>query len=126
MIYVGNVSTLIQPNKGNNMNTTTTAIEVDTRASKDADSIKTNLTIDWDGMTEEDLRALAQQQLIVKLQGAWRKNGIPEGDHTVKASDYKVGVRAKREPANAAALLAAMSPDERRKVLEKYLADLEG
>lgn len=103
-----------------------TNIEVDTRMNKDADSVKTNLTIDWEGCTEDDLRAMAQQALIVKLQGSWRKNGIPTGDHTVKAADYKVGVRAKREPANAASLLAAMDPAERRAVLEKYLAELGG
>ena len=100
---------------------TTTAIEVDTRPSKDADSIKTNLTIDWADMTEDDLRALAQQQLIVKLQGAWRKNGIPAGDHTVKAADYKVGVRAKREPASIEAMLQKLSPEERQALLAKYL-----
>lgn len=98
-----------------------TNIEVDTRANKDADSVKTNLTIDWDGCTEDDLRAMAQQALIVKLQGAWRKNGIPAGDHTVKAADYKVGVRAKREPASLDAMLQKLSAEDRAALLAKYL-----
>lgn len=98
-----------------------TNIEVDTRANKDADSVKTNLTIDWDGCTEDDLRAMAQQALIVKLQGAWRKNGIPAGEHTVKAADYKVGVRAKREPASLDAMLQKLSAEDRAALLAKYL-----
>lgn len=98
-----------------------TKIEVDTKANKDAESIKTNLTIDWSDVSVEDMQALAQQALIVKLQGAWRKNGIPNGDHTVKAAEYKVGVRAKREPASVEALLQKLSPEERQALLAKYL-----
>ena len=97
-----------------------TNIEVDTRANKDANSVKTNLTIDWDGCTEDDLRAMAQQALIVKLQGSWRKNGIPNGEFTVKAADYKVGVRAKREPASIEAMLRKLTPEERQALLAKY------
>lgn len=101
--------------------TTSTTIEVDTRPAAGAESIKTNLTIDWSDMTEDDIRALAQQSLIVKLQGAWRKNGIPNGDHTVKAADYKIGVRAKREPASLEAMLQKLSPEDRAALLAKYL-----
>lgn len=103
---------------------TTTTIEVDTRPSAGAESVKTNLSIDWTGCTEDALRAMAQQALVVKLQGAWRKNGIPSGDHTIKAADYKVGVRAKREPASLESMLQKLDPAERKAVLEKYLADL--
>lgn len=102
---------------------TTTNIEVDTRPSAGADSVKTQLTIDWDGCSEDDLRAMAQQALIVKLQSSWRKNGIPEGEHTVKAADYKVGVRAKREPASLEAMLAKLSKEDREALLAKYLND---
>lgn len=102
---------------------TTTNIEVDTRPQQGAESVKTTLTIDWTGCTEDDLRAMAQQALIVKLQGAWRKNGIPNGEHTVKASDYKVGVRAKREPASIESMLAALSPEDRAALLAKYRQD---
>ena len=99
-----------------------TKIEVDTKANKDAESVKTNLTIDWSEMSTDDVQALAQQALIVKLQGAWRKNGIPDGDFTVKASDHKIGVRAKREPASVESLLQKLSPEERQALLAKYLA----
>lgn len=96
-----------------------TQIEVDTRPQAGAESVKTNLTLDWEGMDADDIRALAQQALVVKLQGQWRKNGIPAGDHTVKAADYKVGVRAKRQPADLATMIAALSPEEKRALLAK-------
>jgi hypothetical protein len=98
-----------------------TKIEVDTKANKEAESVKTNLTIDWTDVSVEDMQALAQQALIVKLQGNWRKNGIPAGDATVKAADYKVGVRAKREPASLDILIQKLSPEDRKALIEKYL-----
>lgn len=97
------------------MNTQT---EVTTRADAKADPIKTNLTLNWEGVTEEDLRALAQQALIVKLQGGWRKNGIPE-EITVNVVEHKVGVRAPRGPVNIAAAVEKMDAGERAALLEK-------
>jgi hypothetical protein len=97
------------PTKVNNMNTNTT---VDTKANKEAESVSTALTLDWEGMTEQDLRDLAQQALIVKLQSGWRKNGIPT-EATVKVVDHKVGTRAPRGPVNIAAAVSKMSDAEK-------------
>lgn len=96
---------------------TITNVEVDTRPQAGAESVKTNLSIDWADVSEDDLRAMAQQALIVKLQGKWRKDGIPAGDHAVKAADYKVGVRAKREPFDLKKAIAALSPEDKRALL---------
>ena len=97
------------------MNTTT---EVTTRADAQSEPVKTNLTLNWDGMTEDDLRALAQQALIVKLQGSWRKNGIPS-EITVNVVEHKVGTRAARGPVNIAAAVEKMDAGERAALLEK-------
>ena len=97
-----------------------TKIEVDTRPAAGLDSIKTNLTIDWSDMSTDDVQALAQQALIVKLQSGWRKNGIPAGDATVKASDYKIGVRAKREPASLESMLQKLTAEERAALIAKF------
>lgn len=99
-----------------NLNTTT---EVSTRPAAGEDAVTTNLTINWEGMTVEDVQALAQQALVVKLQGSWRKNGIPEGDFTVKAADHKIGVRAPRGKPDLATLIAALSPEEKAALLAK-------
>lgn len=62
-----------------------------------APSQETDLTINWDGMTPEDIKALASGALVVKLQNGWRKNGIP-ASCTVNAVDHKVGVRTPKAP----------------------------
>lgn len=101
---------------------TTSKHEVETRSAAGQDAIVTNLTINWEGMTEEDVRTLAAQALVVKLQGNWRKNGIPAGDHEVKAVDFKPGTRAPRQKLTVEQMLAALAPAEREALLAKYLA----
>ncbi len=101
------------------MNTNTT---VSTKATKDADAVKTELTLDWEGMSEDDLRALAQQALIVKLQGTWRKNGIP-AEATVKVAEHKVGTRAPRVA--GAVNISAMTAEQRATLLAQLQASLE-
>lgn len=98
----------------------TTNVEVDTRPAAGAEAVTTNLTIDWADMSPEDIQALAQQALVVKLQGKWRKDGIPAGDATVKAADYKIGVRAPRTKQTLDQMLDALSPAERAALIAKF------
>lgn len=102
---------------------TVTTHEVDTKKDKNAENVRTNLTLDWEGMTEDDVRALAAQALIVKLQSGWRKNGIPNGDATVKAVEHKVGVRAPRKPVDVKNLIASADEATRAELLE-YIRSL--
>lgn len=100
------------------MNTTNTTVKTKTSAREDA--VETNLTIEWEGMEPEDVRALAQQALIVKVQNEWRRKGIPAGDHTIQAADYKVGVRRPATKQTLEQMLAKLSAEERAALLEKY------
>ena len=102
-----------------NTNTNTTTVEVSTAKQAGQTGIITNLTIDWSDMTHEDIRALAQQALIVKLQSAWSRNSIPEGDHTVKASAYKVGVRGPRTKMTLEEMIKSLSAEERAALLQR-------
>lgn len=103
------------------MNALTNETTVSTKANKDADAIDTRLTLNWEGMTEADLRALAQQALIVKLQGGWRKNGIPT-EATVNVADHKVGTRA---PKTAKELdVNALTPEQKQALIDKLMASL--
>ena len=101
---------------------TITNVEVTTKPEAGAVGVTTNLSIDWADMSPDDIRALAQAALVVKLQGHWRKNGIPVGDATVKAADHKVGVRAPKKPADIAALFQKLTPEERADFLAKHAA----
>lgn len=99
---------------------TITTTEVSTKATATSEAVITNLSIDWTDMSPEDIRALAQAALVVKLQGGWRKNGIPVGDTTVLASEHKVGTRAPKKPADIAALFQKLTAEERADFLAKY------
>lgn len=86
---------------------------------------KSNVTIDWTGMSLEDIQALAQRSIIIKKQNADRTNGtIPESSYTLKAVDYRLGVRAERKPANIETLLGKLSPEELAEVLAKFAQKL--
>lgn len=95
------------------MNTNT---KVSTKPTAADAAQETNLTLDWTGMTEDDLRALAQQALIVKLQGAWRKSSIP-AEATIKVTDYKVGNRVVKSKLSLLEQIAAMSPEDKAKAI---------
>lgn len=98
----------------------TTSTTVSTKVTKDAPApIETALTIDWEGVSTDDLQAMAQQALIVKWQGQARTNGIPTSC-TIKAVDYRPGTRVAKKPADIATLLANLSPAERKALLEKF------
>jgi hypothetical protein len=93
-----------------------TNTEVQTRPQAGKEAVTTNLTIDWDGMTEDDLRALAQQSLIVKLQGQWRRDVIPT-ELTVKAIEHKVGVRGPRTKADLMTQVKSLSAEDKARLL---------
>ncbi len=63
---------------------------VSTKANKDAQAINTKLTVIMG--SQATLEALALQALVVKVQGVWRKNGIPT-EATIKMDDYAPGTR---------------------------------
>lgn len=57
-----------------------------------------NLTIDWDGLTEDEMRALAQRSIVIAWQNKHRvaNEGAgewPDTDPNIKATDYRLGVR---------------------------------
>jgi hypothetical protein len=103
-----------------------TKFDISTKPAAGMDAVKSHVTVDWTGMIEDDLRALAQQALIVKLQAnlrrGYEKNGIPTSID-VKATDYKVGTRAPKPAVDIFALAQKMSPEEKAKLAEMLLED---
>ncbi len=99
-------------------------VEVETDGVKSkvkVEPIKTKLVIDWDGLTDDEMRAMAQAALIVKWQGNARTNGIP-ATAEIKATDYKIGVRTPKKVLTIEEQLAALSPAERKALVDKLLA----
>lgn len=102
---------------------TTTQTTVKTKANARSEAVESTVIISWENMTQEDIIALAQQSLIIKLQGQWRNaNAIPSGEVKVNATDFKVGVRAPKKPADIMALVGKLSAEERAALLAKLTA----
>lgn len=101
--------------------TNETIVPVKTKPDARSEAVTTSVTINWGEMEREDLIALAQQTLIIKLQSGWRKNGIPT-EIRVEAHEYKVGARAPRKPADLAAMIGKLSADEKAALLAKLTA----
>lgn len=80
---------------------------------------KSNVTIDWTGMSVEDIQALAQRSIIIRKQNADRTAGvIPEERYTIKATDFKIGARAPREQMTPEAALAKLSTEQLEALLK--------
>jgi ketopantoate hydroxymethyltransferase len=101
--------------------------KVSTKQDKDADEKDTALTIVFDGCPESTVRALATQALIVKLQGGWRKNGIPS-TLEVAMKDYAPGTRHSGltpEQAKATVIAEAQADKAKRAALIAQLQAME-
>lgn len=99
------------------MNAITTR-EVSTKSDARAEAVTTKLTLNWEGMAPEEIRALAEQALVVKLQGKWRKDGIP-AEAEVKVVEHKVGVRSPKAPVDIFAAINSMTPEQKAALLAK-------
>lgn len=102
-------------------NVTNTTISTKVNAT-DKEATNTNLTLNWDGMTPEDIRALAQQALIVKVQAGFRRAKAIPGEATINVVEHKVGSRAPRQPVNLLDAVKNMSPEEKAKLLAMLAA----
>lgn len=63
------------------------------------------LTINWDGLSEDEMRALAQRSIVIAWQNKHRvanegQGQWPDVDPEIKATDYRLGTRTQlvRDP----------------------------
>ena len=104
-----------------------TKIDISTKPASGLDAVRTHLTINWEGMNEDEIRQLAQQALIVKLQAGLRRNyekvGIPT-DLTVEAREFKVGSRtaAVVNPEKVKDMFSKMTPEQRAALIAELSA----
>lgn len=93
-----------------------TRVTTSTKADAKSEAIKTSVILNWDDCSADEIRALAQQALIVKLQGGWRRNGIP-AEVTVNVNEHKAGVRTPKSAPDILALINKMNPEDRAKAI---------
>ena len=94
------------------------------------------LTIDWDGLDLEDMRAMAQRSLVIAFQNGKRTANKGEGEWptpaqcNIKAVDHKIGSRAKveRDPVKLieAGALSAEQLAQLAKLIASKQAALKG
>ncbi len=68
-------------------------VTVSTKVDKDSDAKETVLSVDWDGITSQQLKAGYLAYMVVKVQGVWRKGGVIPSKISIKASEYAPGTR---------------------------------
>lgn len=94
---------------------------IKTRLAEGAPQVSTNVTVDFSGVSREELEELASKSVIITEQGNWRKNGeIPTGDFTISVREQLDRERAPRGPVDVSKLLAKMDPAERAALLAKF------
>lgn len=100
------------------MNTTTH--EVTTRVNAKAEKVTTAVTINWENISQEDMRKLASRTIIIAAQGNWREAGEIPAEATLDANDFANPTRKPRGPVDVKAMLAKMSPEERAAILAQF------
>lgn len=93
---------------------------ISTRAKMGAPEVKTVVTLNWTGASDETIKALARQTVIVKWQGGARKNGIPAAA-TINVKDYAPGTRH-AAPVDVFALIGTLSAEEKARLLASLQA----
>lgn len=88
---------------------------VSTKKDKKSVAVNTALTVKWDGISDEQLRAGYLAFMVVKIQGVWRNKGIPD-KMEVFAKDYAPGTRH-GGPVNVFDAVKSMSAEEKAKLL---------
>jgi len=106
------------------MNDNTMKLETQVSAKTKVNGVdhKSNVTIDWTGMSVHDLQALAQRSIVIRKQNADRTAGVvPETQYTILATDYRIGARVQKPQKSVEQLLSELPQEELARLLEKYL-----
>lgn len=93
-------------------------MKISTKKDKNSAAVVTSLTIT--GGTAETWKALGMQALVVKLQGHWRKNGIP-AEFACNVDEFAPGTRH-AGISDPVELAKQMSPEDRAALIEKLKA----
>ena len=93
---------------------------VNTKPDKDGKAVRTALTIDFTGASEDVLREIATSAIVIKWQGQARKNGIPSTAQ-IKAVDYRPGTRMAPATPTMDQLVSMMTQEQKQALLAMLL-----
>lgn len=103
------------------MNTNEMKLETFVSATTTIDKVKhkSNVTLDWTGVSIEQVQALAQRSVIIKKQNEDRVAGvIPDSSYTIKVLDYVLGVRKQKTPESVESQVSKLSEEDLLKLQE--------
>lgn len=84
-----------------------------------------NLSIDWENLTEEEMRELAARSIVIKYQNECRSSKVVPGENPeIDAKDYALGVR--KAAATPEQVLSKLAPEEAVRLLKELIAKQEG
>ena len=94
---------------------------VKTAVDEDGDQKQTAVTVDFEGVSPEQIEALAARTLIITRQGAWRRAGSIPATDVILAK--QAGTRqAFAETPDSIAARAAADPEYRKTLMAKLAA----
>lgn len=87
---------------------------------------RSNVTIDWTGMTARELQELAQRSIVIREQNNNRLKGVvPPAEYKIEAVDFRVGVRAARQDADPVKLIEKLSDSELQELADRISKKLQ-
>lgn len=98
-------------------------MKVKTKIDQSGVATETQVTIDWETFTEEQLRSQATKALVILAQRRWREDGNIPGSYTITAADLEKK-KAEKDPVKAVENnWTRMSPEEQKNWLEARMAE---
>lgn len=97
-----------------------------TKPTADGTPVNTAFTFNWDNVTPEEIRAMAQSALVIKMQSTFRRDAVKHGTaipetRDVNVADHKPGTRAVRVTKSLDAQIAELDDTQRAALLERLL-----
>jgi hypothetical protein len=91
-----------------------------TRITKGGDAISTVATIDWSGVTDEQVQKLAERSVIIATQAMYRTAGKVPATDTIDVAKMLTRERGtfKSTPESIVAKVYKMTPEQRAQVLK--------
>lgn len=105
-----------------------TRCNASTKPNADGTPVNTAFTFNWDNVTPEEIRAMAQSGLVIKLQSQMRRDAVKHGTAipttlNVNVADHKPGTRAVRVTKSLDAQIDELNDEQRAALLARLMGE---